>query len=203
MTRNNKKNQRARQRREQGTMSHGTTTGFTVNRPMTQLLTPGRPGRATMRATFQVLSDTSSGSFSMSTLSGFPQWGARIGTLLNNFKFFRVVDASVTYMVTGGAASPYYIVGNVSADTLNTDTTVLAILDDDYAGVANGVEKLVLHPPPSYWRGGLGAWLSTKDETPGPINNAGIFTFVGGGGATPTTVVGWCSIDMVVEFHTM
>jgi len=181
----------------------GPNSGVVISKPFTTLLGPGSPGRASMRATFQVLSDTSHARLGMNTTDGFPQWAPKIAFLLQNFKFFRIAALRATYTVTGGAASSYYIIGNVSNDPLFVDSSVVDILDDDFAGVANGVEKLILTPPPMYWKMGVANWYSSDNNAGDTTNTAGFLTFVGGGGATPLTTVGWCTVDLDVEFHTM
>jgi len=192
-----------RSKRQRDVTQASAVKGLVVSKPFSSVMSQESPGRASMRATFQVLSDTSHGGFSMTVADGFPSWAPKVATLLGSFKFWRLVDAKLTYTVTGGAASPYYIIGNVSNNPLTYDVSVIDVLDDDYAGVANGVEQLVLAPPKSYWRQGLSNWKTTGVASDLSLTSAGVFTFVGGGGATPTTVVGWCTIDLEIEFHTM
>lgn len=178
-------------------------SGLVVSRPFTQSMTANSPGHASIRTTFNVLSDTFHKAFNMNATEGFPSWAPKLSGLLDSYEYWRLRRVRVTYVVTGGAASTYYIIGNVSNSSITYDNSVVGILDDDYAGVANGVVPLVLEPQPDYWNQGVGTWLSTDVDGALQVLTAGILTYVGGGGDLTTTLVGWCSVDMDVEFHTM
>jgi len=177
-------------------------TGYVVSRPFTAALTPDNPGHASIRSTFEVKSALDYIVMSLDTVKGFPVWAPKVNNLLATFNYWRPTAIRVTYTVIGGAASTYYIVGNLTNDNSSHDLTELAVLDDDFAGVASSVQPLVLQPSPTYWKMGITNWYNTAFGS-GLVSCAGAATYIGGGGALPTTVVGWCTVDLDVEFHTL
>jgi len=168
----------------------------------TMEFTPANPGRARIRSVIEV---TGSGTIGWS-YTDFNLWSSKLRSLLTPFQYFRVDQACVSAMVTGGTASPYSIIFNVSNDA-NTDTGSVAILDDDYSAVATAAIQPVLEPPKAYWTQGARKWFNAADAVggqPSPVDRiAGTISYSGTGGATSTTVVGWLEVDTIVEFHTL
>lgn len=199
----NKSNQKRKERKRGKRNGTREMSGVIVSLPPTLALTMQQPGRAFIRSTATVLSNSGHHDFGMHATNGFPSWAPKVAAVLGIFRYWRVLSIKVTYTVTGGAASPYYIIGNLSNDGIYGDAVVTAVLDDDYAGVANGVTPLVLEPPRAYWKLAPVTWYNTDASSEAATRNAGCVIYVGGGGALATTEVGWVTVDMEFEYHTL
>jgi len=181
-------------------------SGLVVSRPFVALMTPTKPGKMSYRATFEVFSAVNHITFSMNATSGFPAWALPLSQMLAAFKYFRVLEVQAAFELTGGAASPYSVVANVSNDAVTNDANAIAILDDAYSGIGTSLAPLFIRPPRSYWREGALNWLSLLTPTSNVDmfnSNAGVISLLGSGGAVPGTVIGWCTVDIELEFHTM
>jgi hypothetical protein len=166
------------------------------------MFTQTQPGVARVRSAFELFNGSKT--FAISYL-GFNDWNSPARNLLTAFNFFRVVDYTMTVTTAGGTASPFTIAANVSNGAY-ADLSTTGILDDEYAGIANSATPLVVHPPPAYWNEGQMKWFYAIDPVAGIPTNAerlaGSLSFFGYGGTLPADVIGWCVVDMVIQFHT-
>lgn len=184
---------------------YGRNRGAVVSRPFTTMFTPDRPGRASLRTTFEAIGTPRALQLAnVPGAAGFPDWFPQMVALLSPFSFFRITRLRFVTQVTGGAASLYTVTANVTNDNTSTDTSALAILNDDFAGVANAVTPLVLEPPVGYFQQGSLKWYPTVTTSLDSIDfSMGTLCAIGFGGSLPATVIGWHTVDVEVEFHTL
>lgn len=200
----NNKSVRRRNRRNNYTPSPSQfgAVGVLTTKPFSEVYNGANPGKLSLRVVFQNTSDTTQLTMGPDASNGFPNWAPKISSILATYKYWRLGNFRLTAIVTGGASSAYYAVCGLSNDAA-IDSSLIAVLDEDYAGVGNSIVPLVLQPPRSYWRQTTSPWLSTDSSFAHPDKSNGSMTIVGGGGATAGTVIGWCSVDIELEFHTM
>lgn len=208
MTRNNaivpKKKARKRNKMNDGVGTQPGARGLAVSRPFTSVYSATNPGRASLRTTFEAFPTVRYFELANGGSLGFAGWFPQLESLLSPFVFFRIVNLRFTTQLTGGAASVYTIAANVSNNPLDHDVVATTVLDDDYAGVANAINPLVLTPPSEYWRQGSVAWYPTSGPVTMPTGaSQGTLSIIGYGSAEPTTVIGWHTVDIEVEFHTL
>ena len=195
-----RRNSRPR-RRNRGINS---TNSGSLTIPMRSLsFSPSTPGKVSIRGTFEVFTAASAAFISF---QDFGNWAGNVRSLLTPFLFFRVTDVRVHARIAGGTASAYSIVYNVS-NAFHADSTSVAILNDDYSAVATAAVQPTIRPPKSYWNQGARTWYSATDLVAGNTTYtdlvAGTVSFEGSGGILPTDVVGWLTVDMELEFHTL
>lgn len=180
-------------------------SGMVVARPFTSAFTPDAPGHASLRSTFEAVGLPRALALANVTgASGFPDWFPQAVALLTPFCYFRIKRLRFTTQVTGGAASVYTVAANVSNDASTSEATALAILNDDYAGVANALTPLVLQPPPDYFMQGSLKWYPTVTTSLDAVDySIGTLCMAGFGGETPETLIGWHTVDVELEFHTL
>lgn len=181
----------------------GVSSGLVVSRPFTAAFTPDRPGRASLRTTFEAIG-TARGLLLSNVMSGgYSDWFPQMVAILTPFCLFRITRLRFVTQVTGGAASLYTVAGNVTNDYTSADTNALSILNDDFAGVANAVHPLVLEPPSGYFQQGSLKWYPTQGPGTAADTSQGTLSMIGFGGDIPATVLGWHTVDVEVEFHTL
>lgn len=212
MTRNNRKPKQKNgpRNRTQQVRRRATNEDVLIRQPLMSLMyNPTNPGRAVMRGAVEMFNGAAEYKISYKSFEG---WCNPARSLLVPFQYFRVTDVVVRPRVAGGAASAYSLAYNVSNNVI-ADTSTTAILDDDYAAVANAMVQPVLRPPQRYWQEGARTWYTAVDPTnptpPVPATPlpqelvAGTISAFGSGGDEPTTVIGWMIIEFVLEFHTL
>nr|WRQ65477.1 hypothetical protein [Tolivirales sp.] len=198
---NNKR--KTRQRPPRRSQASGDTARGLVGMPTTW---PGSsaalPGRAHVRLVTEVFPTPDKRAFSA---TGFSTWSSHVDNILSSYQFFRIASADVEVVVSGGAASTYSVAFNVS-NASNWDSNPVAVLNDDYAGVATAMVRPKLSTPKAYWDGRSQPWYSylTDGSTDfkAPTCVAGMIS-LNGSGASETTVIGYLVADLVVEFHTL
>lgn len=160
------------------------------------------PGRAHVRLVTEVFPTPDKRPFSS---TGFATWSSHVHNILSSYQYFRVVSADVEVVVSGGAASTYSVAFNVS-NASNWDANPVAVLNDDYAGVATAMVRPKLSTPKAYWDGRSQPWYSYlsdgQTDFKAPYCVAGMIS-LNGSGASETTVIGYLVADLVVEFHTL
>jgi len=185
-------------------------TGGVGGSPLRSLMyNPTNPGRAVMRGAIEVFNGNNNYQFSYRS---FNNWCGPARNLLVPFQYFRVTDVIIKPVIAGGTATAHSLVFNVSNANVH-DVGAVSILDDDYAGVCNATNSIVLRPPQVYWAGGSRTWYAALDPVIGtpPVPDAplpqelvaGVVSTYASGGATGTTVVAWMVIEFVLEFHTL
>lgn len=172
--------------------------------PMRMLsFSPANPGRVFLRGTVELFNGNAQYYFSYQS---FGTWFGQARSVLTPFAMFRVNNARVSVKVSGGTASAHSVVFNVS-NTYLADTGGVGILNDDYSGIASAAMCPYLQPPKSYWREGNRTWYVAVDPTSGVPTEvdiiAGSVSVNGSGGLTSGTVIGWVSIELELEFHTL
>jgi len=184
---------------------YGDSSGAVVARPFTSMFSPDRPGRASLRTTFEAIGTLRSLTLAnVAGVDGFPDWFPQAVSLLTPFSFFRITRLRFVTQISGGAASVYTVAANVTNDSATSDAGALTILNDDFAGVANALRPLVLEPPPGYFQQGSLKWYPTDTNALDIVDyTMGSLSMVGFGGAAPDTVIGWHTVDVEIEFHTL
>lgn len=159
------------------------------------------PGRAHVRMVTEVFSSDDHRPLSH---AGFATWSSQITGLLSPYKYFRVAEADVEIIVSGGAASQYAVAFNVS-NAPDYDTGASAVLNDDYAAISTAVIRPKLHVPAKYWDGRPRDWYYNVTSTSATDSEkvAGVISLSGSGGAGATTVIGYMVLDLTLEFHTL
>jgi len=170
-----------------------------IAQPMTFRYTPTNPGQVSLKGVIAVDSTTSGLYLSY---SGFAIWSPQALAILTPFEFWRVKGFSVQALIAGGNISPYNVAFNLTNSPATPDSSVVSILDDDYAAIANASVQPILRPPNAYWDQGSRVWYRAIAGTTSE-HIAGSIAINGTGGATAATVVGWMMIEMLLEFHTL
>jgi len=207
-TKNRKRRARQKNMRQQSSMglvnAGDGMRGLTVSRPFTAAFSPEVPGVASLRCTFEAFRGVKTFAINNKGSDSFEIWFPQAYSLLQPFDYFKVTRFRVTTQVLGGAASTFTLAVNVSNNGRNTDLVATNILNDDYAGVANATCPLSLEPPKKYWQETSKRWYNTGFATGIGLDVAqGCMSMMGFGGATDTEVIGWHTVDMEVEFHTL
>jgi len=207
-TKNRKRRARQKNMRQQPSMGMVTAgdgmRGFAVSRPFTSAFSPEVPGVASLRCTFEAFNGNKTFALNNTGSDSFQTWFPQAFSLLSPFDYFKVTRFRVTTQILGGAASTYTIAVNVSNNGRNSDAVATTILNDDYAGVANATCPLSLEPPRKYWQESTKRWYNTGFGTGVGLDVAqGSMSMFGYGGATDIAVIGWHTVDMEVEFHTL
>lgn len=195
-----RRNQRRPRRRNRGINNANSGVSMAPMRGLS--FHPTNPGRVTIRSAFEVLSDAGSASIAY---QGFSFWAGNVRSLLTPFQYFRVADLSVQARVAGGTASLFSIIYNVS-NAVNTDTSAVTILNDDYSAVATAAIQPTLRPPKSYWSQAGRKWYNAVDPSSSVSLTdliAGTISYRGTGGILSTDTVGWIIVEMDLEFHTL
>lgn len=198
----NKKNKKKMSRTDQTGPIVGYASG--MSRPVRGLsYTPSDPGCTRIRSTVELNGNSTSFAF---TYTDFQNWAGNIRSILTPFAYFRVCDVRVSVLVGAGSSSPYTILFNIS-NGLDADTSPVAILNDDYSAIATSLVQPVLYPGRRYWKQGVTNWLFASDASGGTPTlaerSAGIINVAAQGATLPATVVGWLTVDMEIEFHTL
>ena len=174
-----------------------------MNTPVRSLtFSPSTPGRASVRSTFEVFNVVNS---TFLSYQDFNNWAGNVRSLLTPFLFFRVADVRVQARISGGTSSPNSIAFNLS-NAYHADGTTVAILNDDYSAIATAAVQPTLRPPRSYWTQGARTWYAATDPVAAVTQTdlvTGTISFEGSGGATPSYLVGWITVEMEIEFHTL
>lgn len=179
-------------------------SGMVVSRPFTAMFDHTTPGHASVRVAFEALNGSRAFDFCAVGTSGFNAWAPRIQSLLTPFAYFRITSVRLTTQVTGGAASVYTVVANLSNNAMSFDNSATAILDDEYAGVANATQPLIIQPPRGYWQMTPSTWYPATTASLDAIDvSQGSMSLYGYGGADASTVLGWHTVDVDIEFHTL
>jgi len=162
------------------------------------------PGRARVKTSFTASSATGS---ALVSFTGFNAWNGQARSLLTPFAWFRVVEMTIKPFVYGGAASSYTLAFNYSNSNYGTDTSLGSILDDDYSAFATSINQPELHIPRKHLLDGGRLWYNAFDGSGGIPSNQdliqGVISYIGDGGAIPTTVLATITVEMVLEFHTL
>lgn len=169
---------------------------------------PATPGRALVRVAVPVFNGTSVTALALSatpvaSIVAFGDWFVQASALLASFRFWRVRSLTIEPMMTGGAGSLHSIAFNVS-NTQDTDTGLSDLLNDDYSAMATAVHLPKLTPPRTYWDNGSRKWYNVVGGSASlPDVAAGSICYLGSGGATDITVVGYLVVSLEMEFHTL
>lgn len=202
-TTTNKTVRRRRPRDRDDLHEQGMSTGMVVARPFTSAFSPDRPGHASVRATFEAIGTQRNLKLAAVGTGGFSDWNPQAVSILTPFCYFRIIRARFVTQVTGGAASLYTVAANITNDPLTHDTSALGILNDDHAGVANAVRPLVLETPVGYFQQGALKWYPTVSASEVEDTSCGNMSMVGYGGTDGSTLLGWHTVDLEFEFHTL
>ncbi len=137
----------------------------------------------------------------------FATWFPYANSLLSSYRYFRVRNARVQVLPTGGAASLTSSAFNITNDDYN-DGTAVNILNDDYAAIANAITRPVLQPPRRYWDMGNRTWYMSVNPAAGlPVLedlSAGTINIdTTSGVLVAGTPVGYITVEMEFEFHTL
>lgn len=197
-------NQRKRRRDAQNNVN-----ALSVPMKVPQMMFPGRdpstPGVAFVRSV--VVLTIGQQNYGLS-FTGFNPWFTYARQILTPYQYFRVKHLEVQVLPTGGAASTTSTAFNVT-NSVYIDAGAANILNDDYCAIANGITRPVLSPPDQYWRVGTRSWYSCVDQSGTPaappaeeITNGSINLDTSGVGVAGTAV-GYFTVCMVMEFHTL
>lgn len=199
-------NRKKRVKQDQGQDELGLVHNMLAHRSIRSIqYTSTAPGRATVRGSVELFNGSQA--FAMG-FSEFNNWCGPARGILSPFAFFRVAEASVRVLTSGGSSSAISVAYNIS-NTFRYDNDMVSVLNDNYAALATGAMSTVITPPSSFWKDRSMNWFSAVDPISGSPTDAervaGVVSVFTSGApvTTPATVAGWAIIDMVLEFHTL